>query len=226
MYSLIMLSGGRGKRMMKSIPKQYLLLGGKPIIVHSLERFDQIDEIQEIIIVCESDYRNTLSVMMEQYGIEKPIIFADAGKSRQASVLNGLKKVCCENVIIHEAARPFVSIDDISRLLSVEEENAILGYSIPYTVLRGQQYVEELLDRFELVNVQLPQKFKTQDILKAHEDAVKEGKEFTEDASLLFYYTKKPIKIVEGTAHNIKITEGVDLVLGESIYKEFFGRRK
>lgn len=226
MYSLVMLSGGKGKRMMKSIPKQYLLLGGKPIIVHSLERFDRIDEIQEIIIVCENDYRNTLSIMIEQYGIEKPIIFAEAGKTRQASVLNGLQKVSCDNVIIHEAARPFVSIDDIKRLLSVDEENAMLGYPIPYTILRGQQYVEELLERSELVNVQLPQKFKTQDILKAHEEAVKDEKEFTEDVSLLYYYTKKPVKIVKGTAHNIKITEGVDLVLGEGIYKEFFAGRK
>lgn len=221
MYSVVLLSGGRGRRMMKSVPKQYLLLAGKPIIMHSLERFDANDRVNEIIIVCEEEFVASLKLMLEQYNIETPVRFAPAGETRQASVYNGLRMVSNEKVVIHEAARPFVTSDDIRRLIDEEEDNVMLGYPIAFTVLRGHEHVEGLLDRSELVNVQLPQKFSTKVILEAHEKAAAEGRQFTEDASMVFHYTNEPVKIIKGSEYNLKITESVDLLMGEIIYKEF-----
>jgi len=220
MYSVVLLSGGKGRRMMKSVPKQYLLLAGKPIIMHSLERFDRCEQIDEIVIVCEEEFRSSLQLMLEQYNIETPVKYAPAGETRQASVYNGLKAVSGERVIIHEAARPFVTSDDIHRLIDEEEDNVMLGYPIAFTVLRGHEHVEGLLDRSELVNVQLPQKFITKTILEAHEKACAEGKQFTEDASMVHHYGIAPVKIIKGSEYNLKITESVDLLIGEIIYKE------
>ncbi len=226
-YTFVLLSGGTGSRMQQSIPKQYMLLGGKPMIMHVLDKVDTISQIKKIVIVCADEYRPSLDLMLEQYGIRKPVIYAKAGESRQASVLSGLRLVETENVIIHEAARPFVTVDDYKGLIDCSAENAMTGLDIPFTVLRGHNHVEGLLVRSELVNVQLPQKFNTKLILDAHARAADEGQKFTEDAGLVFYYNPDvPIKIIKGKDYNIKITTRMDMITGEIIYNEIFRRRK
>jgi len=226
MFSAILLSGGRGKRMKKDMPKQYLLLAGKPIIMHSLERLDKLSEINEIIVVCEEEFKSSIQLMLKQYNIETNVIFAHAGTTRQESVYNGLKYVNNDKVIIHEAARPFATLNDFKRLIESESPNATLGYSIPYTVVKGSNIITDLLDRDELINVQLPQKFDTNVIRKVHENARVEKKLFTEDAGMVFHYTGLQVQVVNGSSFNIKITEAVDLLIGEIIYNEYIACRK
>jgi len=227
MYSAILLSGGKGSRMKKNIPKQYLLLAGKPIIMHSVERLDNIEEIEEIVIVCDNEYVDKIKTMFYEYSIKTNVIFAQSGKSRQQSVYNGLGKIKNDRVIIHEAARPFAMPDDFYQLINSQSDNAMLGYDIPYTVIKGNDNkVSDLLNRSELVNVQLPQKFLTKDLKNAHEKAKAENREFTEDAGMVYYYEKSNIEIVKGSNFNIKITEPIDMLYGDIIYKEYIARRK
>ena len=227
MYTLVLLSGGNDKRMKKDIPKQYLLLAGKPVILHILERINKIKEILEVIIVCTSEYVSLIEQMFVQYNITKPVKFANAGNTRQASVKSGLELVETENVIIHEAARPFVSEKDFIQLINEPYENAMYGMSIPFTVIKGHEMVEGILDRAELVNVQLPQKFNTEVLKDAHKRAMQEKRNFTEDAGLVYYYYPDiNIKICDGMTYNIKLTTSLDLIIGESIYQEYFARRK
>lgn len=150
-FTFVLLSGGVGSRMHQAIPKQYMLLAGKPMIMHVLDKVDQIKEIEKIVIVCADEYRSALDLMLEQYGISTPVVYAKAGESRQASVLSGLKMVETDDVIIHEAARPFVTVDDYKELIDCPEENAMIGLDIPFTVLKGHENVEGLLTRSELV---------------------------------------------------------------------------
>lgn len=226
MYSLILLAGGTGTRMQQSVPKQYLLLAGKPVIMHTIERIDRIEEIQKIVIVCTDDYVQIINEMLRQYAIHTPIQYAAAGSSRQASVWSGLQCVDTERVILHEAARPFVSEEDFRRLINEEADHVMFGVPIPFTVLKGHEYVEELLDRTELVNVQLPQKFLTRDLYHAHRQAVNEGKRFTEDAGMVFTYAENQnVKVLQGKEYNIKLTTPMDLLIGEIIYKEYFARK-
>jgi 2-C-methyl-D-erythritol 4-phosphate cytidylyltransferase len=226
-YSFILLSGGVGSRMHQPLPKQYMLLAGKPMIMHVLDKIDAIDEIDQIIIVCSKDYISSIDLMLEQYGINKAVEYADAGDTRQASVLSGLRKVKSDQVIIHEAARPFVTVEDYRELIDAPAENAMVGLDIPFTVLKGHENVEGLLTRSELVNVQLPQKFNKDLLLKAHEKAEREGLSFTEDASLLYYYNPDlKIRIIRGKDYNTKITTHLDMLTGEIIYDEIFRRRK
>lgn len=226
MYSAIILSGGKGRRMEKSLPKQYLLLAGKPIIMHSLECIDSIDVVDEIVIVCAKEFIEPIKLMAEQYNIETPIFFADSGATRQESVYSGLQKVSNDTVIIHEAARPFARQEDFLKLINDPVENATLGFPIPFTVVQGHDGISGLLDRDSLVNVQLPQKFKTSALKEAHETARQKKETFTEDAGMVYKHTGNQIKIIRGTAQNIKITEPIDLIVGEIIYEEYIkGRR-
>lgn len=226
MYSAIVLSGGKGLRMKREIPKQYLLLAGKPIIMHSLERIDKLNDVDEIILVCETSYQDSIRIMCEQYGISKKVIFVNAGETRQESVFNGLLKASGGSVIIHEAARPFAVTDDYECLISCENENAILGTDIPFTVLIGGDFIKGELNRAELINVQLPQKFNRKLLLCAHEQARSEGMIFTEDASLLYHYYHTQISVIKGRDFNIKITNPSDLIIGEEIYNEYIVRRR
>ena len=111
------------------------------------------------------------------------------GASRQESVYFGLGAVAdCDSVIIHEAVRPLVTVEEFRALIAAEDANAMFGIPIPFTVLKGHDYVEGLLERDELVNVQLPQKFDRARLTAAHEAARRDGASFTEDASLFFRY--------------------------------------
>ena len=226
MYTLILLSGGVGTRMNNTIPKQYMLLAGKPVIMHILERVNDIEEISEVIIVCAEEYINSIKLMCEKYGITKNTQFAIAGHTRQESVKNGLRKVRTNYVLLHEAARPFVKREDFKRLIESPYKNITYGIKIPFTVLIGEEKIVGILDRKELVNVQLPQKFEFQPFSDAHDKAYSEKKSFTEDASLLFYfYPEIPIKIMDGMEYDIKLTTRQDLLQGEIIYQELFAKR-
>lgn len=227
MYTLVLLSGGTGSRMNNAVPKQYLLLAGKPVIMHILERVDQISDISEIIIVCTPEYTSSIQLMLNQYGISKTVHFATAGKTRQESVYNGVAMVETDDVIIHEAARPFVKSEDFQRLIDEECRNAMYGLDIPFTVIKGHEWVEGILTRSELVNVQLPQKFETTLLKASHEKAIKDGIEFTEDAGMVYhYFPETKIKICPGLDYDIKLTTRMDMLTGEQIYDEIFRRRK
>lgn len=226
MYSVVLLAGGKGSRMKNSIPKQYMLLSGKPVIMHTLERIDTIKEITEVIIVCANEYVEQIKFMLTQYGIKKPVKYALSGASRQDSVLSGLEQVSCDNVIVHEAARPFVKKGEFLELIHQSEENVIIGSPINYTVLKGKGKVEGLFDRSELINVQLPQKFNTKLLKDAHYKAKAEGRVFTEDASVVFYYSPSTkIEVIEGKDYNIKLTTPTDMIIGKIIYDEYFSGR-
>lgn len=227
MYTLVLLSGGKGTRMQNAVPKQYMLMAGRPVIMHILERVEMIDSISNVIIVCADEYRESIKLMVNQYGITKPIKFAPAGSSRQLSVRSGVSMVETDDVIIHEAARPFVKVEDFERLIAVKNRNVMLGTSIPFTVIKGHKTVEGVLERSELVNVQLPQKFETALLKSSLEKAVNEGREFTEDASMVFNYNHfVNIDICEGMDYNIKLTTRMDMLIGEKIYDDYFRMRE
>jgi 2-C-methyl-D-erythritol 4-phosphate cytidylyltransferase len=219
--SLILLAGGTGSRMKKDLPKQFLSLAGKPIIMHLLDRLDKIDEINEIIIVCHSAYVDLMKEYIRSYMLQKTYKIVNGGITRQDSVFNGLINASNDNVIIHEAARPFVKTNEFRELIKFDYDNVIFGRKIPFTVVQGKQEITGILERDNLINVQLPQKFNKALLMNCHIKAQEDSLVFTEDASLVYYYCQNPIKVIEGTEFNIKITENIDLLIGEIIYNEY-----
>lgn len=219
---MIILAGGVGKRMNKPIPKQFLILAGKPIIIHVLEKVEQLSDVERVVITCPAEYVAETQKLLEHRNLAGRFCCIEGGETRQESVYKGMLELGeCDSVVIHEAVRPFVTIEEYRILIDSEFENVIYGTRIPFTVLAGHEYVEDTLERSQLVNVQLPQKFNAKKLMDAHESARAEGLDFTEDASLLFHYQQAQIRILEGSEKNIKITEPTDLIIGEAIYTEY-----
>jgi 2-C-methyl-D-erythritol 4-phosphate cytidylyltransferase len=207
--------------MKKAIPKQHILLHGKPIIMHILERIDTIEEIDQIIITCPKNFISETKAIHKSYNLTKPCKFIEGGDTRQESVYLALKHITSPIVLIHEAVRPFVRKEEFISLIKHPANNAVLGTDIPFTVLKGKDYIEQLLERSTLINVQLPQKFETKKLLYAHQEARKENKHFTEDASLFITYNSDKVSIIPGTEFNIKITKPIDLKIAEVIYRHY-----
>ncbi|WP_226036349.1 IspD/TarI family cytidylyltransferase [Aquibacillus saliphilus] len=219
--SCILLSGGIGTRMKLATPKQFLLVGGKPLLVHVLERIDTIEEINEIIIPSPKDYMKHTEEVLNNFGFSTPIRCIEGGATRQESVCKGLLEVSNEQSIIHEAVRPFVTREEFVELIQNQDEAAIFGLDIPFTVLGGNDYIEENLERNYLINVQLPQRFPTEKLLAAHLNATSKGLSFTDDASLYFDFYKSRVKVIKGSEYNLKITNPIDRNIAEVIYKEY-----
>jgi 2-C-methyl-D-erythritol 4-phosphate cytidylyltransferase len=208
-----------------NIPKQFLALAGKPMIMHTLERLDRIESVAEVILVCHHEYKELLSHHINAYRLTKKYVIVDGAQTRQGSSYTGVKHAENEKIIIHEAARPFVKEEEFEAIINNAADNAIYASSIPFTVLKGGECITELLNRNELLNVQLPQKFKKAPLLSAYEKATQENRIFTEDASMLFHYSGTPIAIMQGSIFNIKITTNLDLKWGEVIYGEYILER-
>ena len=226
-YTLLFLCGGTGTRMGAETPKQFLNFMGKPVLVHTLERIERIDLITNIVIVCAPKYQADIENMLSQYGITKPVRFADAGQTRQASVFSGLKEVHTELMILHEAARPLVKQEDFESFIQFPYKNATFGSSIPYSVIRGHNSVEGILDRSELINVQLPQKFETRLLREAHEKALSEGVTFTEDAGMIArYFPDVEVGICRGPEYDIKLTTPIDMEIGAVLFEHYFKDKK
>lgn len=223
---MIVLAGGIGKRIGRPVPKQFLLLGGNPLIVHVLEKVLGLDRIEEVVITCPVSHLEETRDLIANHGFGERFRCIEGGASRQESVYRGLEALeGCESIIIHEAVRPLVTTDEFRALLDAPDPNAMFGIPIPFTVLKGHEYVEDLLERSELVNVQLPQKFDAALLRAAHDAARREEATFTEDASLFFRYADAPVRILAGSERNLKITVPTDLIVAEALYADMVGRR-
>lgn len=223
---MIVLAGGIGKRIGRPVPKQFLLLGGNPLLVHVLEKVLPIEEIGEVVITCPASHLDETRELIANHGFDADRFrCVEGGGSRQESVRRGLEAVgSVDTVVIHEAVRPLVTTEEFRALLDAPDRNAMYGFPIPFTVLKGHDYVEELLERSELVNVQLPQKFDARALQAAHEAAARDGATFTEDASLFFHYAGEPVRILPGSERNLKITVPTDLLIAEALHADLVGR--
>lgn len=249
MYSCLYLSGGIGKRTNSKIPKQFLKVLKKPILIYPLEVILNIDEIYELIIttpvkyfdltiktlekyeliikndenIKENEFKNLGLIIKSKtlYGINnKKIIIINGGETRQYSVLNGLLFCSHNHLLLHESSRPVVSEIDFKNLIYEKNENVTYGLEIPFTVLKTRGgFINEILDRNSLINIQLPQKFNKNQLLKAHINAYRDKKAFTDDSSLLFYYGGK-IKVLKGKPENIKITYKNDINMIKGFLKK------
>jgi D-ribitol-5-phosphate cytidylyltransferase len=225
-FGMIVLAGGTGTRIGRPVPKQFLLLGGKPLIIHVLEKVRAIAELERVVITCPEAYLGQTAELLANHRLGGKFECIVGGTSRQESVYFGLLALeGYDSVIVHEAVRPLVTSDEFRALIANADENAMYGAPISFTVLKGHDYVEGLLDREELVNVQLPQKFARGKLLAAHEAARREGTSFTEDASLFVHHAGEPVRILPGSERNIKITVPTDMVTAEAVYADLIGRR-
>lgn len=214
----IIVAAGTGSRFKSEIPKQFLDLAGKPILVHTIERVASAPSVDIVIAVVASEYVTELGGI----SIPKPLRVVTGGATRAASVFNGLNAVedDCEIVAIHDGARPLVSVDEIERTIAKAKDMGAACLVAPVTdtikSIRGNE-IAATLDRDKLRRALTPQAFRT-DVLRRAFEAVELNESVTDDC----YLVEKlghPIALVEGSVRNIKITNADDLQLAEMIYR-------
>lgn len=221
MFSLILLNGGVGSRVGVKQPKQLIRLNEIPIFIYALRVADALPSISEIVLNYPKGWEDEIRELVQKYAIQKPLIFVPAGASRQESVALMLKEVSNENVLVHEAARPLATPEDFTALIDHPSDNVTLTLPVPFTVLlreADQEKIGGVLDRSLLLNIQLPQKFKATDLSAAHALALKNGKTYTEDASML-YEAGSEVFFVNGSERNFKITSLQDVYMAEFVAK-------
>ncbi len=216
LYALIV-AGGSGKRMQTGIPKQYLELAGKPVLMHTLERFKAFDNAIEIITVLPENQLRFWGELQKKYSFDVPHTLVKGGKARFFSVRNGLKFIDNPGLVaIHDGVRPFVSVDTIKRCFETAEK---LGNAIPVIspsdtlrMISGEE--NKTINRLQVKQVQTPQVFNTDLIKNAYLQEYMP--EFTDDATVL-ERTGVKINLVDGNRENIKITNPEDLVISTAL---------
>ena len=216
----IIVAAGTGSRFAASQPKQFVTILDRPILIHTLERFEACPLVDEIVLVLSLDGCREFANLSGQAEIKKLKSVATGGLSRAASVRNGLNKIDAEKaniVVVHDGARPLVSIDEITRTIekAIETGAACLVAEVTDTIKEiDGETIRRTVDRGKLRRALTPQAFRY-DILKAAFDAA----DLTEDITDECYLVEKTgvdIAIVEGSSRNIKITRPEDLVLAEA----------
>jgi 2-C-methyl-D-erythritol 4-phosphate cytidylyltransferase len=218
----IIVAGGTGTRMGRSIPKQFLLLHDKPVLFYTLKAFLEAYEDLEIILVFPEEYTDMGKEIIDAYFDYSRIRITFGGETRFHSVQNGLKLVEEESIIfVHDAVRCLVTVELIQRCY----RNALhMGSAVPVVVstdsvrlLNEEENDNEVLDRNKVVMVQTPQTFHSKILLPAFEIDYKER--FTDEATVVESFGLK-ISLVEGEEYNIKITRPVDLLIAEALLQE------
>jgi 2-C-methyl-D-erythritol 4-phosphate cytidylyltransferase len=219
--SAIIPAAGMGIRMGSSIPKQFILLDGKPILHHTLSILDQCSIVNEIIlVVAEKEIENARKEVENFYPKVSKVIVG--GKERQDSVYNGLQNLDSkvDIVMVHDGVRPFVSETLIRESIEAARNfgAAITAIPVNDTVkkVNKEGVVESTLDRNGLWRIQTPQTFQVSLLREAFAKARTDNFYGTDEGSLI-EYLGRDVKVVPGSELNIKITQSEDLVLGEQI---------
>jgi len=218
---VIVPTAGKGIRFGSDLPKTLIELCGEPMIVHCLKVFDEHVAIDSVILVVPKDFDNQFRDVVESKGLKKIKHIVIGAETRTGSVSNGLKEVDHDTdiVLVHDGARPLVSGMLVDNVLKIAKSHDAVVAAVPVkpTIKRvdAQLTVIETLVREELWEIQTPQVFKKDLLLKAH----KEAKDRTTDDAALVEQLGKSVKIVQGEEKNIKITTPEDLVFAEALVK-------
>lgn len=218
----IIFAGGSGVRMGAGMPKQFLEVNGKPIIIHTLDIFEDHQEIDEIYIACKEEYIGKLKKMLDRYWIKKVVEIVPGGKTGQDSIRNALKAAEKNSnkddiVLIHDGVRPCITESLISQAIALVKEK---GTAITCTELfetpvvsKGGKIVEDVPKRDDYYTAQAPQCFYIGDILEAHEKIRETNPEYKGivDSCTLMRSIGKEVAILLGNRGNIKVTTPEDL---------------
>ena len=215
---IIIVAGGKGLRMGGDIPKQFLPVGGKPILMRTIDRFLQYDEKMQVVLVLPESQQEYWRTLCDEYHFSQPYTLANGGETRFHSVKNGLALVSPDAQLIgvHDGVRPFVSLDTIR---ATYEAASLSEAVVP--VIEVVETVRHLVDgksvtvpRSDYRLVQTPQVFSASLLRQAYEQLYTDF--FTDDASVVERFGH-PVTLVPGNRENIKITTPFDLTIAEAI---------
>jgi 2-C-methyl-D-erythritol 4-phosphate cytidylyltransferase len=220
MVFAIIVAAGSSQRM--GFDKLLSVIGDKPVVAHSIDRFERCDSIDRVMVVVRSDRRAEFQKIVDGFGFTKVNRLVDGGSERHLSVWNGISQLPkeCQIVAVHDAARPLVSSELISRTVAMARECGAVSLAAPIveTIKRGdgEQNVCGSVDRSGLWAMQTPQVFRFEWLRDAYKRIVDSGRSVTDEVSAL-QEAGHTVRLLQNTDWNIKITFPRDLELAEKM---------
>jgi len=222
--AVILLAGGAGSRVGTDAPKQFLRIAGKPVLVHSYEALRRQLPHALVVVVSPVD---ALAQVAELLGQEERTLIVPGGASRQASTQQGLEALrpfAPEYVLIHDAARPFVSGQIIHDVMHALQRHDAVDVAIPATdtiIVERNGFIQSIPNRKHLLRGQTPQAFRYTELLACYEEVGEEAlDQFTDDCGIYLHCNPLgKVRIVQGSEENFKITNPVDLILADEMFR-------
>ena len=225
---VILLAGGVGKRMGSDIPKQFLEVDGKPIIVYSIENFQKNPQIEKIVVVCVKDWIDKTWELVKKYSLTKVEWIIEGGSTGHDSIRNGVfflkdKVDPDDHIIVHDAVRPVLPQKAIDEVIRVSHEKGNASSSIechpPIVYTEDHESGITDVDREHVMLTASPQAFRFSLALKCYEQAEEEDYHTSTFTSSLLIHCHERVYFAKGTSCNIKITRKEDLALFEALLK-------
>lgn len=224
----VIFAGGVGRRMnTKGKPKQFLEVHGKPIIVHTIDIFQNTEAIDAVVVVCVSDWLDYMNNLVERFNLTKVKAVVAGGETGQMSIFKGLEaaeQLATDDavVLIHDGVRPLINEEVINaNIQSVKETgSAVTSVRAKETVVlvNDSSKISEVVDRTRSFIAKAPQSFYLSDILSVERDAISKGITDAIDSSTLMSMYNRELTIVEGPYENIKITTPDDFYMFKALY--------
>ena len=217
MEYVLIVAGGKGWRMGADIPKQFLPIGGRPVLMRTLEAFRAYNQDIQIVLVLPRDQQDYWAGLCEEYHFSIPHQVADGGETRFHSVRNGLERVQTPALVgVHDGVRPFVSRDVIARCYALAATVKAVApvIKVVETVRHLTEGGSSTVNRDEYRLVQTPQVFDADLLKRAYAQPYQPS--FTDDASVV-EALGVPVALTEGNRENIKLTTPFDLKVGEAL---------
>lgn len=225
------LAGGTGARMDKhNIPKQFIDLCGKPVIIHTIERMLEIKEFEYLYIAIHPDYKDYLQNILKTFNLSdnSRIIIINGGKERIDSVQNVINAAYEFNhndndiIVLHDAVRPFTSVEILKDCIKAAQEYGATIATIPAVdtmlVSKDGEFLNEVPDRKTILHGQAPDGFKLGVLKKAIEELTPQERSYITGTAQICCVKGYPVKVIKGDVKNMKITVEQDLILAEKIY--------
>ena len=231
MICAAMLAGGIGSRLKQGIPKQFVNVNNKPILVHSIEKFLNVNDFDKIIVSSPKEFINKTKKLMEEYFPQNDkIVVIEGGLTRNGTILNSIqymKDQNCEKdsiLVTHDASRIFVSEKLIEDSIKYAIEVGAASAAIPaIDVIFESKDEEKITDiplRKYLCHAQTPQSFNIDKFLEIYDDLSKEEIDKLDEAMMVFYLRGQNVRLFHGDSRNFKITLPFDITLAETILKD------
>ena len=228
----VILAGGVGKRMGNAEkPKQFLSIGGKPIIVHTVERFAACSELDRLIVLTPERWiEHTRNILSKHIPDMSGIDIVAGGDTRNETLMNAIKHIEEEGdltddtiIITHDAVRPFVTYRIIRDNIEAAQRVGACDTAFPATdtIVHAEdgKIIDEIPDRSKLFQGQTPQSFKARKLRDLYDSLTDAEKDILTDAAKIFVIKGEPVEIVRGESFNIKITYPYDIKVAETILK-------
>jgi 2-C-methyl-D-erythritol 4-phosphate cytidylyltransferase len=223
----VILAAGEGRRLGGDTPKAYVPLAGRPLVLRTLDRLFSASSVEAVVLVVAPDQKARCESLLRSDRAlkDRPWLLQTGGSTRQESARRGLQQVGSDAaiVVIHDAARPFVSAGLIDRCVeaAAEKQAVVVGLPVRDTIkaVSSERWIQSTPERSTLWEIQTPQVFNRELIIAAHEQAARDRAQVTDDA-MVVERLGTPVYVLEGERTNFKITLPEDLWLAETLIRE------